>query len=152
MVTKYELTPFHVSRFFPGHGPTDFDKWYSEEFDGSWYPIEYVMRYEPYVLGYKPGIPHYWEGFRGFGFNKLSWFIELHYMGYQFGVLRDFFVIHLDHPYTQFRGTQQGAYEEVDRFRDYLVQEYGADRKDLVELTRAWYQRLIRKIRNSVGL
>jgi hypothetical protein len=110
------------------------------------------MRYEPYVLGYKPGIPHYWEGFRGFGFNKLSWFMELHYMGYQFGVLRDFFVIHLDHPYTQFRGTRQEAYEEVDRFRDYLVQEYGADRKDLVELTRAWYQRLIRKIRNSVGL
>jgi hypothetical protein len=152
MVANHELTPFHVSRFFPGHGPTVFDKWYHQDLDKSWYPIQYVMRYEPYVLGYKPGIAHYWEGFRGFGFNKLSWFIELHYMGYQFGVLSDFFVIHLDHPYTQFRGTRQGAYEEVDRFRDYLVQAYGVDRQELAELTRTWFQRLFRRIRNSVGL
>ena len=151
MVAKHELTPFHVSRFFPGHGPTDFGKWSKEEFDGSWYPIKYVMRFEPYVLGYKPGIAHYWEGFRGFGFNKYSWFIELHYKGYQFGVLRDFFVIHLDHPYTQFRGTRQEAYEEVDRFRDYLVKEYGVDRKEMAELTRTWYQLLFRKIRNLQG-
>jgi hypothetical protein len=137
MVQRNELTPFHVARFFPGHGPTDFGKWSKEQFDGSWYPINYAMRFEPYVLGYKPGIAHYWEGFRGFGFNKCSWFIESHYKGYQFGVLRDFFVIHLNHPYSQSRGKRQAvALEEVDRFGDYLVKEYGVDRKELAELTK----------------
>jgi hypothetical protein len=94
MVHRNELTPFHVARFFPGHGPTAFGKWSKEEFDGSWYRIHYVMRFEPYVLAYKPGIPHHWQGFRAFGFNKLSWFIGYHYMGFQFGVLRDFFLCH----------------------------------------------------------
>jgi hypothetical protein len=152
MVQRNELTPFHVARFFPGHGPTNFGKWSQDDFDGSWYPIHYGMRFEPYVLGYKPGIPHYWQGFRGFGFNKLSWFIESHYMGFQFGVLRDFFVIHLDHSYNRMRGTQKGAFEELDRFRDYLVQEYGADRKALSVLSQTWYQRLFRKIRKTLGL
>jgi hypothetical protein len=152
MVQRNELTPFHVARFFPGHGPTDFNKWFKEDFDESWYAINYVIRFEPYVLGYKPGIPHYWEGFRGFGFNKLSWFIELDYMGYQFGVLRDFFVVHLDHSYNRIRGTQKGAFEELDRFRDYLVEEYGADRKDLAVLSQTLCQRLLRKLRNTFGI
>jgi hypothetical protein len=152
MVQRKELTPFHVTRFYPGHGPTDFDKWYREEFDGSWYPIHYAIRFEPYVLGYKPGIPHYWEGFRGFGFNKLSWFLELDYMGFQFGVLRDFFVVHLDHSYNRIRGTQKGAFEELDRFRDYLVQEYGAERKDLAILSQTLFQRALQKIQKTFGI
>jgi hypothetical protein len=152
MVQRNELTPFHVARFFPGHGPTDFGKWSKQEFEESWYPINYVMRFEPYVLGYKPGIPHYWQGFRGFGFNKLSWFIELNYKGFKFGVLRDFFVVHLDHSYNRIRGTEKGAFEELDRFRDYLVKEYGAERKDLEVLSQTLCQRVLLKIRNAFGI
>ena len=51
MVQRNELTPFHVARFFSGHGPTDFGKWSKEDFGGSWYPIHYAMRLKPYVLG-----------------------------------------------------------------------------------------------------
>ena len=153
MLQQNELTPFHAARFFPGHGPTDFGKWSKEEFDGSWYSINYAMRFEPYVLGYKPGIAHFWQGFRDFGFNnKLSWFLEFDYKGFQFGVLRDFFVIHLDHSYNRIRGTQKGAFEELDRFRDYLVQEYGAERKDLAVLSQTWYERLFRTIRKALGI
>ena len=90
MVQRNELTPFHVARFFSGHGPTDFGKWSKEDFGGSWYPIHYAMRLKPYVLGQKPGIDHYWESFRGLCYNKNSWFIDFHDKGYQFGVLRDF--------------------------------------------------------------
>jgi hypothetical protein len=142
MVQRKEITPFHVAWFYHGHGPSDFKKWYSGKFDGSWYPINYVSRFEPYVLGYKPGISHYWEGFRGFGFNKFSWIMELHYEGYQFGVLRDFFVIHLDHSHARIASKQKRGFEELDRFREYLVQKYGADRKDLSfleERESSWY-------------
>jgi hypothetical protein len=40
----------------------------------------------------------YWKDFRGFGYNKWSWFYEIHRAGYQFLVLQEFWVAHLNHP------------------------------------------------------
>ena len=62
------------------------------------YRVEYRCWFEPYVFGYLPGIPPYFEAFRGLGFNKVSWFVELDRAGYQFSVLKDAWVAHLDHP------------------------------------------------------
>jgi hypothetical protein len=63
----------------------------------SHYEIRYEPDFEPYVLAYKPGIPRYWEAFRGYFFNKASWFVELDRAGYKFRVLSDSYVVHLNH-------------------------------------------------------
>merc|ERR1712127_842484 len=44
------------------------------------------------------GVPKLWSRFRGYGFNKLSWFLQLDRAGYKFAVLRDYFVTHIGHP------------------------------------------------------
>ena len=31
-------------------------------------------------------------------YNKFSWYMELHRACYEFGVLRDYFVVHMNHP------------------------------------------------------
>lgn len=88
------VEPFHLKQFPPGHGPTRFPIYFDNR-TGPLYPIEYHHRFEPYVLAYRHGLPRYWTGFRGYFFNKYSWFVETHAMGYSFAVLRDFFVFHV---------------------------------------------------------
>jgi hypothetical protein len=109
---KHNMTPFHTERFSMGHGPTNYDKWFTmanknpPKDDSSFYLIDYGLKYEPYVLGYSNHKrqarddlpPDYWAGFRGYGFNKWTWLAEAYFSGFQFGVLRDFFVVHMDHP------------------------------------------------------
>lgn len=104
MVENKTAARFHA--FFSGHTATDFDKW-MEVVDGNhaaYYDItkrvdpKGLSKYEPYVMGYRPSIPRYWEGFRGFGVNKISWFQELRLAGYHFAVLRNFWTAHLNHP------------------------------------------------------
>ena len=57
------------------------------------------MYYEPYVIACKhaPGLPKYWAGFRGYEHNKLSWFTDLFFSGFRLAVLKDWFVVHLEH-------------------------------------------------------
>jgi hypothetical protein len=88
------VAPFHLKQFPPGHGPTRFPLYFANT-TGPIYPITYHHRFEPYVLAYRRGLPKYWTGFRGYFFNKYSWFVETHSMGYEFAVLRDFFVFHV---------------------------------------------------------
>ena len=88
------VEPFHLKQFPPGHGPTRFPIWFDNR-TGPLYPIEYNRKFEPYVLAYRHGLPRYWTGFRGYFFNKYSWFVEVNSMGYNFAVLRDFFVFHV---------------------------------------------------------
>jgi len=85
---------FHLTKFAPGHGPTNFDKWYNFNEDTS-YDIEWDEGFEPYVLAKREGLPWFWTNFRGFGKNKLSWYEDLDVMEYNFAVLRDFFVFHI---------------------------------------------------------
>lgn len=97
LIDKYYhniVDPFHLAQFPPGHGPTRFPIWF-ENRTGPLYPISYHHRFEPYVLAYRHGLPKYWTGFRGYFFNKYSWFVEVDSMGYKFAVLRDFFVFHV---------------------------------------------------------
>ena len=125
------VAPFHIKSFFRGHGPTDFDKWKGLNSTASsvMYDIDYGNLYEPYVLGYRHAVPRYWESLRGYGFNKLSWIMECYYSGMRFAVLRDLFVVHLNHnakdakPRKATNETKQafGLYVE------YLVDAYGVD-------------------------
>ena len=134
LVKQGTATEFHVAKYFPGHGPTNFPRWYETE-NEICYPITYMAGFEPYVLGYRDNVPHYWEGFRGHGYNKVSWFIEAHAKGYSFAVLRDFFVVHLDHEYHH-HGITSRSMEQAQLFRSYLIEKYHADPKELYQITR----------------
>jgi hypothetical protein len=109
-----------------GHGPTNFDMFFNETVcRNEFYKIEYSEFFEPYVLGYLPGIPSYWTSFRGYGLNKISWFTELDRAGYLFGVLTNFYVMHLNHPTAY--NYRQGKKNEIHfrrKFKPYLDQRY----------------------------
>jgi hypothetical protein len=121
-----------------------------------YYPITYAPKYEPYVLGYRhhhpPSsssslsssslsstttilqqqqqnqllLPPYWTGFYGFGFDKYSWFLELHYSGYQFAVLYDVAIFHLDHPYRDGHALSAHNRRQMELFVLHLLTKYQA--------------------------
>lgn len=116
------LLPFHAE--WHGHTPTNYDQWINSTSTTpptSAYRIQYKMFFEPYVLGYKHGMPRYWKNFRGFGYNKWSWFLEISKAGYDFWVLRDFWVAHLNHPIskesnTEARLANQPSYRKFEKY------------------------------------
>jgi hypothetical protein len=130
---KNEVAPFHLEKFPLGHGPTNFTKWLELEHQTatkSTYPVEYVKLFEPYVVGYRHFVPRYWPHFRGFGFNKLSWIMECNFSGFQFAVLRDFFVVHLNHPVHKWEPNIV-AMDALGHFGEYLIDAYGVPWKDI---------------------
>jgi hypothetical protein len=136
MVREDKLCPFRKTGRV-GHAFTDFDRWMklseSESRHGLYYEISFRGSHrrevwEPYVLAYRPGIHRYWEDFRGYGYDKYSFFIESQFAGYTFAVLHDFFCIHMDHPevpkddQVQLKQRNSRYYEE---FKSYLRERYG---------------------------
>jgi hypothetical protein len=132
----HAMEPFHMRKFHYGHGATDFFKWYKGEgTEESFYKIEYEVGFEPYVLGYKRNVelPQYWEGFRGYGFNKYTWFVEAYYMGFQFGVLKDYFVVHLDHKYGKRKLSRQTK-KQLQYFTRHMKENHGLTQKELDDI------------------
>lgn len=131
-----KIEPFHVKKFKNGHAPTKYFKWYYNFGEGaSCYMIKYMQGFEPYVVGYKRDIelPSYWNAFRGYGYNKRTWFTEAHFMGFKYAVLRDYFVVHLDHSYSNRVVTGQ-TMKELDNFRNYMVAKYDLGPSDMILL------------------
>jgi hypothetical protein len=126
-VKRGRIGQFHAKACPLCHGPTNYTKWYDYKSD-DFYPITDVEgKFEPYVLGSRVGAPLYWEAFRGFGFNKRSWFAEITVAGYKFAVLRDFWVAHLQHrelnvPSKKTAIKNRKTWEE---FHGYLTKTYG---------------------------
>lgn len=121
-IAKRTIEPFHVSYFAPGHGPTQFPRWYQAEKE---YLITWEPRFEPYIVAFKEGLPEYWNGFTGYGYNKLSWIMELNLAGYSFHVLPSCFLIHINHPGRQGRWPKSAMQSEYfDRFVPYLKEKY----------------------------
>lgn len=126
MVDGDLVAPFQLKKWPPGHKPTNFTKYYQNDAD-IFYDIEYRFDFEPYVLAYRHGLPRYWNDFRSYFYNKCSYFIEAHLMGYKFSVLRDFYVFHMG---------QSGKSTGIDlpppeeqaknwKFHEYLSSSYG---------------------------
>jgi hypothetical protein len=139
------VEPFHVDQFPFGHGPTDFDKWYGRDnTTESFYKIKYHVGFEPYVLGYKQNValPHYWEPFRGYGFNKYTWFAEAHFMGFRFGVLNNYFLVHLEHSYggRGRRKVKAWTRDQLEYFTLYMNAKYGAKRNQVQVLPNMRYK------------
>lgn len=116
-----EVAPFH-EHFKWGHGPTNFAKWYNAT---ELYDAHYKKWFEPYVVAHKAGLPDFYSDFRGFGFNKLVFFIEAHYAGYKFQVLPGQFVVHMNHPGRLGRQAQRETHRVYERFRGYMRGRYG---------------------------
>lgn len=126
MVEEETMTPFHVEKFAYGHGPTKFRKWYVTSKPASWIPyyfVDYAAKFEPYVLGYKGSdLPKYWEGFRGYGYNKWTWIFDAYFSGFQYAVLKDWFVAHLDHEYGERKIS--ASKNEFHKFKRYIRSKY----------------------------
>ena len=119
------IQPFHIEYWEPGHGPTDYEKWYTnfEPYQVRWQP-----RYEPYIVVDRNQSPRFWENFLGYGYNKLSFIMELHYDGFKFHVLPDIFLIHRNHPGREERKPNiKMQIEYNDSFRPYLKQKYNME-------------------------
>ena len=134
MVRTGQVAPFHA-HFKPGHTATDYQRWYTLPLTAETaYFIKYEARFEPYVLAYRHGLAQYWENFRGFGFNKGSWVMQMHYQGYKFAVLPNHFVVHMNHP-----GGGDGRFpdgeiiREWHNFKHFLFQMYQAPKAELVD-------------------
>lgn len=137
-VPDNELLRFKGSAY--GNGPTNYKKWLSigEKRIGTkaFYPIDYQDLFEPYIMGYKRGMPRYWSDFRGYGYNRFSWCMEIHKAGYDFAVLKDFYMVHMNHlPPAQIAGTSstsstaQNDLQDTNRrhwknFKEYLSMRY----------------------------
>lgn len=114
---------FHLKKYFSGHGPTNYEKWYANE-TGVMYNINYEEGYEPYVLAKRDGLPQFWTRFRGFGYNKRTWYEEAYRMGYKFSVLRDHFVFHVGQSSTQVHPQGWLAREYKNKFLIHLDKHY----------------------------
>ena len=107
------------------------------------YPTTYLKRFEPYVVASRHGIPDFWPQFRGFGYNAATWFWELHLAGYKYRVLRDHFVVHMNHPGRCERRIEETSFakEELPRFIDNIKQKYdGATAQACKEWQRSIYR------------
>jgi hypothetical protein len=104
----------HLGKSHPrGHGAVNYTKWLKnnnftrssapQEEDEVSYPIQYDFFFEPYVLGSRSirhnngTVPSYFEMYRGFGFDKFSWYSELEFAGFKLEVLQNFFMFHAKH-------------------------------------------------------
>jgi hypothetical protein len=133
LIAKEEAATFHAY-FPPGHYPTNYTKWFERNTEHEFsYPIEYMKRFEPYVIAYKRGIPDFWDGFRGFGFNAATWFWELNLAGYSFEVIRDYYLVHLNHPGRKGRNITDGSLPKLQlrRFMRYISRKYQVDQMKL---------------------
>ena len=120
---------FHESKYPQGHRSTNYSRWMSQGKDVS-YPIQIQDHgFEPYIIGSKRGLPSFYPNFRGFGLNKFSFFVELHYAKYTFEVLRDVFVFHVNHNSTYGEIRDKGWVANIactKHFVKYLRTQYGA--------------------------
>lgn len=100
MVAQDRIRQVHKDKWFPAHGPTDYEHWYSTR---ELYQVPYQRDYEPYYIVRKD-VPLWDERFVGYGFDKVSHSTELNAAGYSFFVMPDTFIIHAEHGVPGWRG------------------------------------------------
>jgi hypothetical protein len=139
--------------FEPGQRSTDYPKWISNNTDVSYPIVTEEYGYEPYIIGATKGMPHFFREFRGYGFNKLSFYTELHYANYKLEVLRDFFIFHVNHISTygehgeHLRRINQAC---VAKFLSYLSRTYDAGYLEKNKEVVGW-DKWMRKMRQGQG-
>ena len=93
MLKKGSIFTFRYNVWLAGHASTNYDHWKNATVP---YRVSWSHDFEPYVV-VKSNALRYDERFVGFGWNKVSYIMELKAKGYEFVVLPDPFIIHLPH-------------------------------------------------------
>ena len=90
---NHKVYQFHHKYFYPGHGPTNYNKWKTASKP---YYVSWKNDYEPYCV-VKTSVFSFDHRFVARFQNKASHSTELHMAGYKFLVFPDSFIIHLPH-------------------------------------------------------
>ncbi|GAA93578.1 glycosyltransferase family 49 protein [Mixia osmundae IAM 14324] len=100
LVEGGKIGMFHKS-WAPGHGSTNYTRFYESK-EGEIYRVHgYTHSYEPYIIYKREGTPYCDERFIGYGGNKAACLYELFLSGVSFWVLPDDFLIHQSHAYAE---------------------------------------------------
>ncbi|GAA6012574.1 hypothetical protein JCM11491_005439 [Sporobolomyces phaffii] len=100
LVRDDKIGMFHKS-WAPGHGSTNYTRYYEAQPGEVYRASGYSHSYEPYVIFKKEGTPWCDERFIGYGGNKAACLFELYLSGVSFYVLPDDFLIHQSHAYAE---------------------------------------------------
>ncbi|KAG0368005.1 glycosyl-transferase for dystroglycan-domain-containing protein [Gamsiella multidivaricata] len=124
LVADKNLMAFHSAKFVPGHGATDYPKWFKT--DEIYRVTEFNYKYEPYVILKKEGTPYCDERFVGYGANKAACLYEIYISGIDYYVLPKDFLIHQSHAYLESKrsGGRKLNGELYTAFRDELCFRY----------------------------
>ncbi len=151
MLHNNTLTPFRKS--FPvSHTLTDFPRWIEAVEAGRGSPFSYPISFknakdkerrafEPYIVGYRRGLPRYWEELRGYGYNKRSFIQECRIAGFTFAGLNNVYCVHLDHP--EVTSSDREFYEDLNEphyheFVFYLANRYNMTKGAIKKLVGKW--------------
>ncbi|ORY75618.1 glycosyl-transferase for dystroglycan-domain-containing protein [Leucosporidium creatinivorum] len=138
LVEDDKIGMFHKS-WAPGHGSTNYTRYYEAK-PGEVYRVQgYTHSYEPYVIFKKEGTPWCDERFIGYGGNKAACLYELYLSGVSFYVLPDDFLIHQSHAYAEKARKHERRYNRklYTDFREELCFRYLNLFLDQIESPRA---------------
>ncbi|BGP44885.1 hypothetical protein JCM10450v2_000700 [Rhodotorula kratochvilovae] len=138
LVRDDKIGMFHKS-WAPGHGSTNYTRYYDAK-PGEVYRVHgYTHSYEPYVIFKKEGTPWCDERFIGYGGNKAACLFELYLSGVSFYVLPDDFLIHQSHAYAEKARKHERKYNRklYTDFREELCFRYLNLFLDQIESPRA---------------
>ncbi|BGO92897.1 hypothetical protein NBRC10512_006087 [Rhodotorula toruloides] len=138
LVNDDKIGMFHKS-WAPGHGSTNYTRYYAAK-PGEVYRVQgYTHSYEPYVIFKKEGTPWCDERFIGYGGNKAACLFELYLSGVSFYVLPDDFLIHQSHAYAEKARKHERKYNRklYTDFREELCFRYLNLFLDQIESPRA---------------
>ena len=174
-IAEQKIDTFHGSDYPPCQRSTNYERWFGDDAKATakqkdsspipYYFIDYELHYEPYTIVYKnnPLLPRYYEGFRGWGYNKSSWYMEIAFEGFKFAVLRDMFIIHLAHP--SFKPTENTddkvevtAASTTEKSNQQMIDSMFEDFRHHLQTKLQWmkndndvYQMVFQKNKNFVG-
>ncbi|BGP12834.1 hypothetical protein JCM10213_008096 [Rhodosporidiobolus nylandii] len=138
IVQEDKIGMFHKS-WAPGHGSTNYTRYYAAK-PGEVYRVQgYTHSYEPYVIFKKEGTPWCDERFIGYGGNKAACLFELYLSGVSYYVLPDDFLIHQSHAYAEKARKHERRYNRklYTDFREELCFRYLNLFLDQIESPRA---------------
>ena len=133
LVDQGKIEPINIKGWFDGHRPTNFELWYNSSKP---YTIKWTPHFEPYVIVKLKDLPKFDERFVGYGYDKITFFLELHAMNYSMVGHPSAFVVHRPHvkskdsiQYTADK-TYMGCINNLkEQFVNELVKKYSIDSK-----------------------
>ena len=128
MLENHSIFTFRYHVWKAGHSATNYEHWKNATVP---YRVSWSRDYEPYIV-VRSNALRYDERFIGFGWNKVSYVMELDAQRYEFVVLPDPFIIHLPHSPSRDISSHRRSKQYRDclqvlkrQFQQELVVRYG---------------------------